>query len=95
MEDRLQQLANRAVFFDCMTQVRVAVNKVVIAATFLNTLQNLSLFQFPDEPERGPLRNANSVRDVAQPGMRVLGKADQHMGVITEERPVVSRFGHG
>jgi len=36
---------------------------------------------------RGPLRDSDRFRDVAQPHIRVTGETEQHLGVTRNERP--------
>lgn len=94
MQDGLQQLTNRAVLFNCMTQVRITINQVMIATTFLHAFKNFSFFQFAYEPECGPFCYAHPVGNIAQPRVRVFGEADQHMSIVAKKRPIVRRFGH-
>jgi hypothetical protein len=94
VEDYLQQITNRTVFLNCMTQMRLCIYNVMVAAALSRPLDDARFLQLTDEPKRGALGDANPVRHVAKTCVGVVGEANKHVGVIAEKGPVVGCLCH-
>ena len=89
LQDRLQQLTDGAVFFDLVPQVRIGVDHIMNAAPFFLPLDDPGLFELDNQSMRGAFGNADTLRDVPKPRLRVFSEAYENMRIVAEERPVV------
>ena len=62
-------------------------NAIVVAPPRPLALEIGGGFQVGDDPLNRPLGNPDLRRDIAELGSRVAGDQQQHVGVVTQERP--------
>lgn len=84
---RPEQLSYRAVFLDRVAQSLARVNDVVVSSPFFQAHQNAGSFQLRDQTKRCALGNADALCNIAQSGIRILGKTDENVSIVTEEAP--------
>ena len=70
-----------------MAHGAVPVNRVVVASTDARALDVASLDEIGEDALRRSLCDADDLCDVAQADVGVLGQAEQHLGVVRDERP--------
>jgi hypothetical protein len=66
-------------------------NPVSIPSPDLLAFDVLILFKVGDDPLHRPLGDPDLLRDLAKPKVRGLGKQEQDVGVVAEERPARPR----
>ena len=83
----LEQIPHLSPPDEGMTEGKLRDDLVPISAS-LSLAEHVALFdQLGQNPVGGTLGDPDRGADVAQPDARVLGDADQHLGVVREERP--------
>ena len=75
-----------------MAQRLAAVDPVPVAPALLANLDVTGLLQVLDDLLHGALGDANLYSDVAQPYMWIVGDADEHMTMVTEQGPGAAIF---
>jgi hypothetical protein len=75
-----------------MSHLGTAVDRVVVPAPVALTDDEPSVDQVGDDPLGGALRDADPVRDVAEPDVRVSGDAEKDLRVVRQERPARCDF---
>lgn len=72
----------------------LGVDLVVIAPAFSHALEDSGFLEFADQPKSSTFGDTDFVRDIAEPRIRVLREANEHMGVVAEESPVLGGLCH-
>lgn len=70
----------------------VAVDEVMVAAPDPPSLQDACVDQVGGYALGGAFGDAHLLSDIPETGLTVFGDAEQHLGVIREERPVLARL---
>ena len=87
-ENRGEQIADRTMRFDGVSQTLVGINDVAVAPTDLQTGENAGFFQMGNQSKRCALRYAHTLCDIAKPSIGILRQANEYMRVIAEEIPL-------
>jgi hypothetical protein len=65
----------------------LAVHRVVVATADPAAFEVAGLDQLGDDPLHGAFGDSDRVGDVPEPHVGIVGEAEQHLGVVREERP--------
>jgi len=65
-----------------MAQVRIRIDDISVAPSFLHAFQNARCFEFGDQSQCGAFCDANSSCHIAQASTRLFRKAYEHMRVV-------------
>ena len=87
-----QQVSDRAVGFDRVSQRLVGENFILILAADLLAADEAGSFQVLDDSLYGSLGDPDLVGDFAEDHLRLGVEHDQHVGVIGEKRPAMRLF---
>jgi len=75
------------VFFDRVAQSFARIDDVAVAPPFFQAYENAGLLQLRNQSKCRALRNANALRDIAQTGIGIFGKANENVSVVAKEVP--------
>jgi hypothetical protein len=85
--DDAQDFSDLASIVHGVSQRKLAVDGVVIAASHPGLRQVAGGLELAEDLYRGALGDPDQVGDVADPQLRVAGEAREHVEVVREERP--------
>lgn len=91
LTDQFQQITDFAVRFNGVAQRFFGEYLVVVLAADFLAADKSFVFQFLHNPLHGAFRNAHAARDFSQDQPRIGIQHGQHMGVVGEEGPAMSR----
>jgi len=81
--------------FYWVPQALIGINNIAIAPADFRSRQNASFLQMSNHSKRRALRNTDTLCDIAKPGIGILRQANEYVGVVTEEIPIVIGVTHG
>lgn len=90
--DQPQQVADRAVGFDWMSQWLVGEDFILILPANLLAADEASSFQVLDDSLHGPLGDPDLSSHFSKDLFRLGSEQDQHVGVVGEKRPAMWLF---
>jgi hypothetical protein len=85
--DQAQELPQCVPFDDRITEREVRIQPIEVAPALPTSLDIAGVLQVTEDLVRVALGNACSRRNFPHARMRPLGKGEQHLGVIGDERP--------
>lgn len=91
--DSLDDATYRSMSLKRMAKRQVQIDGVSVLATFPRPLNRPRFLQVGNDPLNGPLSNADTRGNVAHTHRGIRREADQHMGMIAQERPGPQRLG--
>ena len=86
-KQKFQELFDRVILLDRMSEGTVHDQFVMVTPPFSADLNVSVIFQFVNDPLRSSFRDPDPFGDMTKLQVRILGKTEQHVGVIRKKRP--------
>ena len=91
--DHFEQLTDGAMGFERMAQGLIEAQAITVATTELGHADQPPVLQIAHDLLHRAFRDTDDLGHVAQTGVRIAGKNDQHVTVIAEQGPLAHERG--
>ena len=85
--DQLEQCGHAAMALHRVPQRLIRSHAVDVATTLPRVREEALLLELGDDPLDAPLRDPHALGEIPDARVRILHDADEHVGVVREERP--------
>ena len=94
MQDEIEQVVDAPMTLNRVAQRMMTMHDVRVSPAVALTGDKAGGLELGHDPLHRTLRDPDPVRDVAETDLRILGEAEENVGVIGQEGPVKNAIGH-